>query len=520
VTQAVGGGSIQSGLGKKALGKKATSGVVWSFVREGVAEIMLFPISMLLARILTPEEFGIAAAANFFTLLAIRLSELGFNAAIVRLKEISNLHLSTVFAVNLTLGVANFIALTLAAPLLGAFYGIPGPSRVLSVAAFSFLIAPLGAVPAALLARNLEFRKSTIVDWAQSLAFSGMSLVFAWFGHSYMSMVYGRICAAITSSVLRIWFARWRPSLRFSWPALREILSFGAGVHAKRLLDYTAQQGDNLIVGRVMGMTALGLYDKAFSTMDRFLSRMNTGGPGVMFRIFAVIHEEPDRFRRAYQRVLMSASLVGFPVFAGLIATAPQLILVLFGQQWLASVPAFQLLCITGMLKLLNTYASSAIQATGNVWSEVWRQVLLLAMMTAGIIAFRAWGPTGAAGGVLLATATMSLLMHTLLHRVTHLSWHELLRPLGPAALCAAGVAAVALLVEFALMSWRPATAPLLLLAMQGLLAGLFALGFALFAPHAALRDLVRDVTKDLAPAVIKRQAWAQAYWNARGEQR
>src|SRR6185436_19747876 len=119
-----------------------------------------------------------------------------------------------------------------------------------------------------------------------------------------------------------------------------------------------------------------------------------------MFRIFAVIHEEPDRFRRAYQRVLMSASLVGFPVFAGLIATAPQLILVLFGQQWLASVPAFQLLCITGMLKLLNTYASSAIQATGNVWSEVWRQVLLLAMMTAGIIAFRAWGPTGAAGGV------------------------------------------------------------------------------------------------------------------------
>lgn len=499
--------------GDKALGKRATAGVAWSFLREGVSEILLFPASMLLARLLTPEEFGIAAAAGFFTLLANRLSELGFNAAIMRAKEIRPIHLSTVFAVNLALGVTTFAVLSALGPVVGRFYGIPEPGRVLSVAATTFLISPIGAVPAAILARNFRYQQSTVVDWAQGVVFSCASLLFAWMGSSYMSMVYGRIAATITATSLRVYFAGWRPSLRFSWPALREVLSFGIGVHAKRLLDYAAQQGDNLIVGKILGMNALGLYDKAFSTMNRFLVRMNTGGPGVMFRIFAVIHEDRDRFRRAYQKVLMSASLVGFPSFGFLIVVAPQFMTVLFGKQWLASARPFQLLCVTGALKLLNSYASVAIQATGNVWSEVWRQVLLITTMVVGIFLFREWGPTGAAAGVLLATATMSVLMYGLLHSVTHLTWAEILRPLGPSALCAVGAVVVAHSTAVAVMAVNPDAAAWFLLAWQTAAAGLFVGLFVLFAPLPSLRVLVHDVTRDLAPPFIKRHRWARAYW-------
>ena len=506
--------------GNTALGKKATAGVIWGFFREGVTEIIFFPTSMILARLLSPEEFGIAAAAGFFTMLASRLSELGFNAAIVRSKEVKPIHLSTLFAVNLGLGIITYAVLSLAAPVVGAFYGIPQPGRALSVAAVTFLIAPWGAVPAALLTRNLQYRKSTTVDWSQSAVYSSASLLFAWMGASYMSMVYARLGAALTAAGLRMWFAGWRPSLRFSWPALREVLSFGAGTHAKRLLDYAAQQGDNLLVGKFLGMTALGFYDKAFSTMNRFLSRLNTGGPGVMFRIFALIHEEPERFRRAYRRVLMSASLVGFPIFAALIIMAPQVMVVLFGEKWLPSAAPFRLLCLVGALKLMNSYASAAVQATGNVWSEVWRQVLLITMMVVGILLFRAWGPTGAAGAVLLATAAMSILMHTLLHRVAHLTWREVLGPLTPAALCALGVAGVLVLVDVSMRQLWQSPSPWLLLAFQVPLAALFALVFALWAPLPELRGLVRDVTRDLAPPMIKRQAWAQAYWNRTTENR
>jgi len=496
----------------KALRKKATTGVAWSFLREGIAEVLLFPASMVLARLLTPQEFGIAAAANFFSQLAGRLAELGFNAALVRAKEIRPIHLSTVFVVSLVLGIVKFGVLFAAAPLVNAFYGISEPGNIVRVAAFAFLIGPFGGVPGAILARNFQYRKIAIVESAHLVVFSLTSVLLAWLGFSYMSMIYGRLAGSVTTVVMRMAYARWRPSLRFSWPVLREILSFGSGFHVKRLLDYTAQQGDNVVVGKLLGMTALGFYDKAFSTMNRFLARM-TGGPGVMFRIFAVIHEEPERFRRAYQKMVMSSSLLGFPVFAGLIVTAPQLIVVLFGDQWAASVAPFRLLCVAGTLKLLNTYASSVIQATGRVWSEVWRQMVLIALTVGGIMAFGAWGPTGAAAGVLLATTVMGVLMHSLLRRIANLRWSEVLQPLTPALLCSGGVAGTALLVEAVLNAIYPAPRPWLLLVCQVSLTALFGVLFVLFAPFQELRIVVRDVTKDLAPPFIRRQAWAQAYW-------
>jgi O-antigen/teichoic acid export membrane protein len=499
----------------KALGKTAQRGVAWSFVRESVSELLVFPASMVLARMLTPEEFGVAAAAGFFILLAGRLSELGFNAALVRAKEVEPVHYSTVFVAQLVIGVATFLIMVALAPLIGRFYEIPSPGLVIPVAAVGFLITPFGTVPSAILQRNFEFKKTATVDWVQLLALSVANLVFAMLGFSYMSLVYGRLVQLLTAAVLRIYFARWKPSLQFSFPAFRQILPSGAGFFTKRLLDYSAQNGDNLVVGKVLGLGALGLYDKAYSTMNRFLGRMNTGGPGVMFRIFAAIHEEPERFRRAYQKVMMSSSMLGFPVFSALGVMAPQLMVVMFGPQWLPAAGPFALLCATGAFKLLNSYASSATQAAGHIWSEVWRQVLYISLIVGGIIVASPWGPTGAAAGVLAATAIMSVLMHILLHRVTHQGFVQLVKPLGPAVACSAGVIAVVLAVEYGLRAAIGTPNPWLLVACQLPVAALFVLGFVLFAPHRELRSLVVEISGTVVPKSIRKQRWARAYLNA-----
>lgn len=494
-----------------ALGKKAKRGVAWSFLREGVTEILVFPSSMILARLLTPEEFGIAAAAGFFTLLAGRLSELGFNAALVRSKVLRREHLSTVFVVNVAVGAITFAVVTAIAPLVARFYNSPETGNILPVAALGFLIVPLGTVPAALLSREMRFRHMTLVDWYHTVTFALATVVLAWLGFSYMSMVYGRLAALAAMTVSRIAFARWRPSLRFSGSALREIFPFGAGVHAKRLLDYTAQNIDNLIVGKFFGMATLGIYDKAFSTMNRVLARLNTGGPGVTFRVFSIIYDQPDRFRRAYHKVVMSTTLLAFPLFAVLVAVAPRFIVLLFGDRWAAAADPFRLLCLAGCLKLLNTYASSANQAAGQVWSEVWRQLLYVGLIVGSLIALQGWGAIGAASGVLLATCVMAVLMHVLLTRITHLRWMDVIRPQVPALLCAAGAASVVLVVERVLLL-NGLTAPWLVLAAQGLAASLFYVGFVLFAPLASLRALVRDVAEDLVPGSVKRLRWVQLY--------
>jgi PST family polysaccharide transporter len=499
----------------KSLGKRARRGVAWSFLREGVTEVLLFPASMVMARLLTPEEFGVSAAALFFIQLAARLGDMGFNAALVRSKLVTEAHLSSVFVVHLCFGALACGTLVAAAPLVATFYGIPETGQIIRVASVTFLITPLGAVPGALLTRHMRFRETSLVDWFHCVAFAATSVGLAWMGFSFWSLVYGRMASMAVKVAARVYYARWRPSLKFEGHALRDVVSFGLGMHTRRLLEYAAGNLDNLMIGKLMGMTALGLYDKAFSTVDRFLTRLNTGGPAVMFRVFSIIHEDPARFQRGYARAILSASLLGVPFFAVLIATAPQLIVVLFGPAWTEAAPAFQLLCAAAMLRVLNAYASSAAMAAGRVWSEVWRQVAYVALMVAGIVIFRDWGPTGAAAAVLLATSAMTVLMHMLLRRVARLTWSQMLAPQAPAVMCAAGAVAVVLVVEYALRTALGTPSNWLLLACQALTVGVFCGAFVLFAPHAALRALVHETTADLAPGFLRRHRWVRWYLQA-----
>ncbi len=164
----------------------------------------------------------------------------------------------------------------------------------------------------------------------------------------------------------------------FTRQAAREVLSFGAGIYVKTLLEYGSQNLDNLIVGRVLGVTALGYYDKAFATMMRLSTRLNLNGPAISFRLFALMQEDRERFRRGYRKIILSATLLGYPVMTGLIVAAPELIRVLFGERWSPATVPFQVLCAVAMLRILNAYASTATQAMGRIWSEVGRQFLFV----------------------------------------------------------------------------------------------------------------------------------------------
>jgi hypothetical protein len=168
-------------------------------------------------------------------------------------------------------------------------------------------------------------------------------------------------------------------------------------------------------------------------------------------------------------------------------------------------------MCVAGSLKLVNAYASSATQAAGRVWSEVWRQAFYLLLIVAGIYLLRRQGPAGAAAAVLIATTAMSVLMHLLLRRVTHLTWREIVEPQLPSVAAAAIVAAVAALTARGVMAIG-APNDLVLLVVQSLSAAIVYACFVLFAPFPALRRLVHEIASDLAPSFVKRQWWLKWY--------
>lgn len=490
---------------RKSYRKLAEVGVVWGFVREATNALIVLPTTMIMARLLSPEEFGIASVAYFFLSLGSRLTQFGFNASLMRMKDLRPAHVSSVFVANLVLGATAWAVVTALAPAMAALVRNESVKHIIPVAGLTFLLASFGTVPGTLLSRDMRYRQSATSDWLGTMTNSVVVILLAWNGHSFWSIVYGHLAADVVRSVAKLYSARWRPDLHFSMSALRELFSFGAGVYAKNLLDYMVNNVDNLIVGRLLGLSALGFYDKAFNIVTRMLGRINLAGPSVSFRIFALIHEDPERFRRAYRKVVMTVAVVGYPIFTALIVIAPDVIRLLYGPRWLPSVLPFQILCAAGMLKLWNTYASMATQAKGLIWSEVRRQMLSTVLLVVSVTLFCRWGIAGAATGVLIAAAAMSVLMIGLVCRQTGLSVRELVAPLLPAVVCALGLALLLSVLKLTLNASLRSPVPWIHLLAAAVTGALYYVTFLLFSGFTELRALVFETLEDLAPSVARR---------------
>lgn len=489
---------------KKSYGQTAKKGAAWSIVRQGGHEIMGVPLSMIMARLLSPTEFGVAVAASFFVLLAARLTQFGFAAALVRMKTVREEHTSSVFVVSMATGIVSYLILALSAPAIGRFFQSPDSGALVRVAALAFLISPFSSVANALITRDMRFKALAVADWTDTLVGAVVTIALATAGWSYWSIVYGNIIATVARVVLQIYLAGWWPSLRFSRAALHELLSYGLGVHTKRLLEYAAANLDTLVVGRMLDMTSLGFYDKAFSTMNRLVNRLTFGQ--APFRIFAIIHQDQERFRRAYSRLILSVTMIGYPALAGCIVVATPLFDVLYGRRWQAAVLPFQVLCFGGMLKLLNNYGGQANEAAGNVWLQAGRQGIGTVLVVVGAALGSMFGGiTGAAVGVTAAMAVLTVAMQELVRRSVALSWRAMLAPQLPALVCAATVVGVLMLtlrLLAAVLPQAPAWQHLGVLGVAGMLAYL---AFILYSPFAQVRELVAETADDLFPAPVSR---------------
>ena len=224
----------------KGYGKTAKVGVAWGVFRDTVKQLIFVPGAMLLARLLSPEEFGISAAAVLVITLANRLGTLGLNAALVRLKTLTPDHLSTVFTYNLGMGAVAFSVLQFAAPAIAAFYRQPEVGDAIRVAALSFLFVPFGAINSAIFQREMRFKETAFNEWAFAVVFPVVSVALALSDFGFWSIVYGQLAARASQVAMKVYQGRWWPRLYFSRAAFRELAPFGAGVAANRLLGFAS----------------------------------------------------------------------------------------------------------------------------------------------------------------------------------------------------------------------------------------------------------------------------------------
>jgi O-antigen/teichoic acid export membrane protein len=329
--------------------QRVLSGLGWTGTTRILEQLLQFGISVVLARLLSPEDFGLIGMVLVFTGFASTLSDMGLGTALVQKRDISNRHLNTVFWLNAAAGTGLAFLFGMAAPLIADFYTEPALRWLTSIIALEFLLGSLNVVQNALLHKNLNFRLKFWINGV-SLAVSGtVALVLAFIGAGVWSLVARSITSTFIQVIVMWRLSPWRPSLSFDWSALRELMPFGGNLLGSNIVLYWGGNFDKLVIGRLLGSSALGIYNLADRLMRLALTNVTDITSSVMFPAFSAMQDKVDSVKQAYLRSTRLIALVTFPMMIILSVLAEPAILFLYGNKWREAVEIVQVLSFSGL---------------------------------------------------------------------------------------------------------------------------------------------------------------------------
>lgn len=337
------------------LTRRVVSGVGWVAVGRGMGQLGAFILSAVLARLLTPKDFGLIAISTVFTGFASLFVEMGFGAALVQARSLQETHRSSVFWLNLCAGLL-LAGLTIAlAPTAATFFDEPRLGGVLSVLSLTFVIGSLSMVQRAVLSRLMRFRLLATIDVIGVWVSGGFALAAALAGFGVWSLVIQSI-TSVTCAALLLWvYGQWKPTVHFRLESVKELLSFSSNLLGFSVLNYWVRNLDNLLIGKFFGPGPLGLYSRAYSLMLLPTSQIANVLGSVMFPALSRIQDDTARVKRAYLRSISLIAFITFPLLLGLAAAAENFVRTIYGEQWLQVAGLLQILCVVGALQSVGS---------------------------------------------------------------------------------------------------------------------------------------------------------------------
>lgn len=345
----------------EALGQRSVRGGAMMLVAQGSTVVAGLAGTAVLARLLTPRDFGLLAMAATLTRLVDLFKDLGLAMATVQRRNLTQQEVSFLFWVNLGLGAAVSAVAAASAPLLAWFYGEPELNAITCALAASFMVSALGVQHGALLRRQMEFRKVATVRIASSALSTLAGIGAALSGLGYWALVITPLTGSLLSS-LGLWLAcGWRPARLSKRPERAgSLLAFGGHLTAARLLGFFARNLDNILIGRFWGGPALAFYSKAYQLLMLPVQQLIGPLTGVIVPALSRLQEDEQAFRRYYFRAISSVVLVTMPAIVLLAVAADSVVAVLLGPQWSEVADIFRLLFPAAFVGTLNGAASWA----------------------------------------------------------------------------------------------------------------------------------------------------------------
>ena len=414
-----------------------TSGV-WTAAGYGLQGLLTVGSVAVLARVLSPGEFGLVSAAMLAINFSRVFSEGAIGPAVVQHPKLRDEHIQAGFTLSIAASVLLFILLWLGAPTIAVLLRAPSLTPVLRVLACLQPIAGLGVIADSLLRRELRFRTiANVKIVSYGVGYGAVGIVAALAGAREWALVAANATQAVLTTALLL-RARPHPTrLGVNWPAARELLSYGGGFVLARIGNYAAGDGDNMVVARWLGLSALGLYDRAYQLMVAPAMLLGQVMDEVLFASLARIQDDRSLVSTAYRHCVVGVAFVMLPLTVVAWALAPEIVYVLLGPAWSGVTTPFRILALGTLFRTSYKISDSLTRALGAMYRRAWRQWAYAAFVIGGAIIGQHWGLAGVAWAVLLALAVNVLLQAHLVMKLVPFTWSGLLAAHGPALLTA-----------------------------------------------------------------------------------
>jgi O-antigen/teichoic acid export membrane protein len=420
---------------------RAVRGGLLNLTSQGAQFLIQSIATVVLARLLTPADFGLVAMVATITGLGQAFADLGLSEATIQRNEISQDQVSALFWINVAIGLGLMLVTVTLAPVLARFYREPRLVNITLLVSLTFLIGGLRVQPDAILKRQMRFSSLAIRDVAAYALAVPLAIALAWKGYSYWALVALPLILNFTAMVLSWLMVNWRPSLPRRNADVGSMIAFGGNVAASYFIISVSRSADNVLIGWHSGAGPLGLYSRAFNLLMLPVRQLSAPAGGVAIPAFSRTQGDPERFARYYLRTVNLILWISAPIFGFLFVAAEPVIVLVLGNQWREAAPVFQILVISALGQLL---------LDSTVWLFVSRgqslQLLKLMLVVSPIlIASYAIGlPFGIKGVALSGSLVLLAIFPGILKfsfRGTNLTLKRLGRAiLYPISLCLAGV--------------------------------------------------------------------------------
>lgn len=417
---------------QESLKNKTKKGLAWSMIERFATQGVQFLFGIILARLLSPDDYGIIAMPLVFLAIAQCIIDSGFSTALIRKPELTEDDLSTAFYFNIGIGILCYAVLFFSSPLIADFYHTPILSSLLKVTALAVLFNPLCAVQQAILTRKIDFKTQAIVSLSGAVVSGIVGLYMAYNGFGVWSLVFQQVGGYVMRTILLWVLGKWKPKRKWSWESFHYLWGFGSKLLGSALLDTIYNNIYPIVIGKYFSTNDLGNYTRA----QQFATLPSSNVTGVLqrvtFPVLSSIQNEDERLAKNYRKILKLSAFLIFPLMLMLSAIADPLVRVLLTDKWEGCIILLQIICFSMMwypihainLNLLTVKGRSDLFFRLEIFKKVVGVIIMCITIPNGIL----WMVSGS-----VVSSMIALVINTYYTgKIIHVGYFKQMRDLLP----------------------------------------------------------------------------------------